>query len=159
MKFSKVGALLAGLGAAAASVLAAGGALADDVTAREGVRALTLRAAAIVAEDCGLAKARERFHASGEFRHDEIYVNVIDLNGMWRIYPPNPRLVGKSVLHATDEDGKPLVQDIIRVATGDGEGWTTYRWLNPVTNRIERKTTFVKFVPACGLVTYIGVYG
>lgn len=121
------------------------------------VRDLTLRAAALVAEQ-GVEPARKIFHAPGAFRHGEIYVNVIDENGSWIVYPPNPRNEGKSVLNVIDADGVPLVREIIRIAVEKGEGWVNYRWLNPVSNRIEPKASYVKRVPARGVIVYIGHY-
>lgn len=150
----------AGVVSLALAVLAAGSAAAGEPAraSRDEVQALTVQAAQVVAADCALGEARERFMAPGEFLRGEVYVNVIDTNGTWRIYPPNPRNVGKSVLNAKDQDGRFLVQDIIRTAAEEGEGWVSYRWLNPATNRIEDKDSYVKAVPACGLIVYIGAY-
>lgn len=130
---------------------------ADPRPTPEQVRALALRAAALVAAQ-GVDKARESFHREGEFRHGEIYVNVIDVNGTWLVYPPNPRNEGKSVLNARDADGKLLVQEIIRVAREKGEGWVEYQWLNPASNRIEPKMSFVKNIPERSVIAYIGLY-
>lgn len=121
------------------------------------VRELTLKAAAVLADE-GVEAARPRFHAQGEFRFGEIYVNVIDLNGAWVIYPPAPKNEGKSVLNVTDSDGKLLVKEIIKVAEDQGEGWVEYRWLNPASNRIEPKLTFVKRIPGKDLIAYVGLY-
>lgn len=141
----------------AAALLAAGPATAEDKPTMEQVRALTLKAAALVAGQ-GVDKAREAFHRQGEYRYGEIYVNVIAVDGTWLIYPPNPRNEGKSVLNVRDADGKLLVQDIIAVARDKGEGWVEYRWLNPASNRIEAKSTFVRNVPEQGAVVYVGLY-
>ncbi|ARJ67756.1 chemotaxis protein [Magnetospirillum sp. ME-1] len=140
-----------------AAALAAAPAIAAERPTREQVQALTLKAAALVAAD-GMEKAREAFHREGEFRFGEIYVNVIDANGTWMIYPPNPRNEGKSVLNVKDSTGKLLVQEIISVARDKGEGWVEYQWLNPASNRIEPKITYVKAVPGKDLITYIGLY-
>lgn len=121
------------------------------------VRQITLQAAQLIS-DVGIDAARERFHAPGPFRFGEIYVNVIDLNGAWVVYPPAPKNEGKSVLNVTDAEGKLLVKDIIRVAMDQDEGWVEYRWLNPASNRIEPKLTFVKRVSGKDLIAYVGLY-
>lgn len=144
--------LAAALACAAFPALAA-----DQRPTPDQVRALTLKAAALVAAQ-GVDKVRETFHREGEFRFGEIYVNVIDANGTWLIYPPNPRNEGKSVLNVKDADGKLLVQEIIRVAQEKGEGWVEYQWLNPASNRIEPKMSYVRNVPERGAITYIGLY-
>jgi signal transduction histidine kinase len=143
--------------AAALLLAAAPGLAADRRPTPEQVRALTLKAAALVAAE-GTDKAREAFHRDGEFHFGEIYVNVIDGNGTWLVYPPNPRNEGKSVLNARDAGGKLLVREIIRVAGEAGEGWVEYQWLNPASNRIEPKMSYVKNVPERGAIVYIGLY-
>ncbi|OAN44671.1 chemotaxis protein [Paramagnetospirillum marisnigri] len=129
---------------------------ADKPTAPQ-VKDLTMKAAAVV-ETLGLDRARERFHPDGEFKFGEIYVNVIDYNGTWLIYPPNPKNEGKSVLNVKDAEGKLLVQEIIATARGMGEGWVQYHWLNPATNTIQPKLTFVKNVPGRNVIVYVGLY-
>lgn len=121
------------------------------------VRDLALKAAALLSEQ-GVDAARARFHEQGAFRFGEIYINVIDLNGTWIIYPPAPKNEGKSVLNVTDADGKLLVRAITQVAMDKDEGWTEYRWLNPATNRIEPKLTFVKRVQGKDMIVYVGLY-
>lgn len=130
----------------------------QDKPTRAQAREVAERAAELLATQ-GVDKARPLLHAEGPFRFGEIYVNVIDLNGTWLIYPPNPRNEGKSVLNVRDLDGKFLVQDIIALARGKGDGWIDYRWLNPANNAIEQKSSFVKLVPEISVITYVGVYG
>lgn len=130
---------------------------AADKPSPEQVKDITLQAAELVATK-GIEAARIAFDTDGKFKFGEIYVNVIDANGTWLIYPPNPRNVGKSVLNAKDADGKFLVREIIRVATEHNEGWVEYRWLNPVSNQIEPKLTYVKQVPQKQVIAYVGVY-
>lgn len=132
-------------------------ALAADKPTAEQVKALTQDAAKVL-QDRPLDQARRAFHVEGPFRYGEIYVNVIDGNGTWLIYPPNPKHEGKSVFNVRDADGKFLVQNIIRTARDRGEGWVEYRWLNPVSNRIEPKLSYVKQVPGKDMVVYVGMY-
>lgn len=129
----------------------------QDKPTRDQAREVAERAARLLAAE-GIDKARLTLSADGPFRFGEIYVNVIDLNGTWLIYPPNPRNEGKSVLNVRDVDGIFVVQDIIALARAKGEGWIDYRWLNPANNAIERKSSFVKLVPEIGVITYVGVY-
>lgn len=140
-----------------AAVLAGTPAQAADKPTADQVKALTLDAAALL-QTRDLDAARRTFHAEGPYRFGEIYVNVIDGNGTWLIYPPNPKHEGKSVLNVRDADGRLLVQDIVAVARGKGEGWVEYRWLNPVSNRIELKMSYVKAVPGKDMVVYVGMY-
>lgn len=142
------------LGALLAGALPAG---AVEKPTGDQVKELTLEAAKLL-QTRDLDQARRTFHADGPFRFGEIYVNVIDGNGTWLVYPPNPKHEGKSVLNVRDADGKLLVQDIIRTARDTGEGWVEYRWLNPVSNRIEPKLTYVKQVLGKDMIVYVGMY-
>jgi signal transduction histidine kinase len=120
------------------------------------VQALTVKAAEFIAAK-GLEEAGKAFTQDGDFKFGEVYVNVIDLNGNWVIYPPKPENKGKTILNFIDEDGKRLGEEIL--ATGKkGEGWTEYRWKNPATNTIQPKATYVKKVPGKDYIAYIGIY-
>jgi signal transduction histidine kinase len=143
---------------AAAFVLAAtAAAFADEKPTADEAKALTVKAVDLIAQK-GVDGARAVFHEDGEFKHGEIYVNVIDMTGKWLVYPPRPAGEGQSVINVRDADGKPLVQDIIKVAQEKGEGWVEYRWLNPADNKIEPKVSYVKRVPNADLVAYVGIY-
>ncbi len=124
---------------------------------QDDVKALTLKAADLIAAK-GLDAAAAVFNTEGEFKFGEIYVNVIDFTGTWKVYPPRPAGVGQSVINVKDPDGRFIVQDVLAVAKDKGEGWVEYRWLNPASNKIEPKITYVKRVPNQDLVAYVGVY-
>ena len=146
--------------AAAAIVLVSaltGQAMAQATSDPEVAKALALKAAALVKEQ-GVDAAKPLLHAQGEWKHDDIYVNVMDLTGTWLVYPVKPEAEGKSVINVKDADGKMLVQELVNTAKDKGEGWVEYRWLNPVTNKIQPKVTFVKMVPERNVFVYVGVY-
>lgn len=118
---------------------------------------LTLKAADLVVEK-GLDEAAKVFNADGPFKYGEIYVTVIDFKGTWLVYPPRPAGAGKSVIDVKDADGVYIVKEVIKVAQEKGEGLVEYRWLNPVSNKIEPKVTYVKRIPGKELITYVGIY-
>ncbi len=121
------------------------------------VAALTRKAAAII-ETQGVEAAREIFNKEGEFKFGEIYVNLIDFKGAWLIYPPRPASVGLNVINLKDADGRSLIQDIIKAARENGEGWVEYRWINPVSNKVEPKLTYVKRIAGKDIAASIGIY-
>ncbi len=120
-------------------------------------KALVQDAVALINRE-GLDKARAEFHKIGPYRHDDIYVNVVDFGGIWQVYPPQPGGEGKSVLGVQDAEGKFLVQEIVALAKKQGEGWVNYTWQNPQTKKIQPKLSFVKRVPDRDLVVYVGIY-
>lgn len=140
-----------------ATVLPAGAHAQPGNPEQEQVRAIALKAVDLIAAK-GLDTAAAAFNRDGEFRHGALYVTVIDFAGVWKVYPPRPAGVGISVINVKDPDGRDIVRDILSVARDAGEGWVEYRWLNPASNRIEPKTTFVKRVPGQDLVAYVGLY-
>jgi len=148
--------LFAGLIAAALSISPA--AAQDKKPTQDDAKAITLKAADLVAAK-GLEEAAKEFNVKdGPWFYGEIYVNVIDFDGVWRAYPPRPTGVGQSVINVKDPDGKFIVQDVLAVAKEKGEGWVEYRWLNPASSKIEPKITYVKRVPGQDLVAYVGIY-
>jgi cytochrome c len=140
------------------ALVVSGPARADQVRpTQEEVEALTRKAAAIV-ETQGIQAAREIFNTDGEFKYGEIYVNLIDFKGTWLIYPPRPASIGMNVINLKDADGRFLIQDIVKVARENGEGWTEYRWINPVSNKVEMKLTYVKRIADKDIAASIGIY-
>lgn len=118
---------------------------------------LTQKAVALIQAN-GLDNARPILDAAGEYKHDELYVNVIDMAGTWRVYPPMPDGEGRSVVNVKDATGKFLVREIIKTATEQGEGWVEYRWLNPASNEIEPKISYLMRIPGTDLIAYVGIY-
>ena len=152
-------AALLSIGAVAGpAVLAPPPALAQDAKPTQDDAMAIARKSADLIQSVGLDEAAKVFNAEGEFRRGEIYVNVIDFGGVWKVYPPRPAGVGQRVINVKDPDGRFIVQDILSIAKDKGEGWVEYRWLNPASNRIEPKVTYVKRVPGQELVTYVGIY-
>ena len=43
-----------------------------------------------------------------------------------------------------DQDGKYLIRELVAIAKGPGSGWVDYKWPNPLTNKIEDKTSYVE---------------
>jgi cytochrome c len=113
------------------------------------------KAAALLTKD-GKDKAFEAFddHA-GPFADRDLYIFVLDMNGTTVAHATNKALIGKTLLNMKDADGKLFVQELIATATTKGEGWVDYKWSNPVSKKIEAKSSFVKkvgdYVIGCGV--------
>jgi TRAP-type uncharacterized transport system substrate-binding protein len=57
----------------------------------------------------------------------------------------NQQMVGKSLYELKDRDGKFFVQEFVKVANSpQGRGWVDYRFMNPKTNSIEDKSTWIE---------------
>ncbi|OWW19895.1 cache domain-containing protein [Noviherbaspirillum denitrificans] len=102
----------------------------------------------------------------GQFSHGEIYLFASDHVPNWDsnkdrtitlAHGANPKLVGKDMTDLKDADGFAFVKRMAEIASSkSGEGWTDYKWPNPVTKAIEQKTTFTKRIEP--LVISCGVY-
>jgi signal transduction histidine kinase len=127
----------------------------------EDAKNLTVKAVDLI-EKMGIDKAREILHdKNGGYRQGakgELYVFVVDWNGVWLAYPPRPSGVGKNVLNVKDPDGKYLVKDMIAITQNKDEGWSEYRWLNPETGKIQHKISYVKRIPGQKMFAASGIY-
>ncbi|WP_448188566.1 cache domain-containing protein [Azospirillum sp. sgz301742] len=149
IRIAAAGLLMLGLSGAASAQ--------DKKPTMDDAKAITLKAAEVLTAK-GLDEASKVFNTDGEFKHGEIYVNVIDMDGVWKVYPPKPAGVGQNVSQVKDADGVFIIQEILKVAKDKGEGWVEYRWKNPASEKIEPKVTYVKKIDGQGLVAYVGIY-
>lgn len=82
---------------------------------------------------------------SPNFREDDLYVFVIDLNsGRYLAHGYNLRLVGVEFAKVKDPDGKPVGAPILALMRNRELGDFDYRWKNPVTGRIEDKHALLR---------------
>ena len=114
-----------------------------------------LEQAAVYLKANGKEKAFAEFtNQEGQFAKGETYIFVIDFKGMTLAHGGNPDLVGKDMGALKDSDGKLFIKDMIEGAKTNGSGWSNYKWTNPVTNKIENKSSyFMKYddvVVGCG---------
>lgn len=67
-----------------------------------------------------------------------------------------PQYVGSSADLLKDADGKSVGQQGWEIASSKGEGAVRYRWMNPVTHKLEPKITFFAKAgdDACGVGAY-----
>ena len=95
----------------------------------------------------GADKAYDEFTNGKSFKDRDLYVIVYDLNGKNLAQGANPKLVGKDLIGLKDPDGKPLIKMFVDLAKDKGKGWVEgYKFLNPVTQRIELKSMYLERV-------------
>lgn len=117
-------------------------------------KAMVAKAAAFLKAN-GKEKAFKEFTDGMQFKKDDLYVFVIDTKGMTLAHGGNSRLVGKDMSGLKDADGKFFIKDIIDNANAKGSGWLDYKWTNPVTKKIDPKSTYFQKVDdvvlGCGI--------
>ena len=53
-------------------------------------------------------------------------------------------LLGKNMWHLRTPNGRLLFHEIAHMIERDGDGWIEYDWLNPYTNSLQTKVSYVK---------------
>lgn len=117
--------------------------------------AMVKKAAAYLKEN-GKEKAFAEFmKPQGQFRDRDMFINATSLDGV-SLAHPNSKIVGKNVLQLKDVDGKAFIQSYIDIAKSKGKGWVDYKWPDPNTHEIDKKTTYVELVD--GVILGCGIY-
>jgi cytochrome c len=74
-----------------------------------------------------------------------IYFRDGEKKGICVAHGARPALIGKNLLGLKDQDGKYLVRELADISNGPtGSGWFDYKWPNPITSKIEDKTSYVE---------------
>ena len=82
--------------------------------------------------------------STSAFHDRDLYPFIYDLSGRCVAHGARPALIGKNLLDLKDQDGKYLIREMIRLASGPGSGWVNYKWPNPLNNKIEDKTSYIE---------------
>lgn len=118
---------------------------AEQGTAAE-AEAMVKKAVAYIKAN-GPEKAYEELTNGKSFKDRDLYIIVYDLNGKNLAQGANPKLVGKDLIGLKDPDGKPLIQMFVDLAKTKGKGWVEgYKFLNPVSQKIEGKAMYLERV-------------
>ena len=76
------------------------------------------------------------------------YVVVVSLNGTNLADPVNHKLIGRNMWEAQDVDGKFFVQDMSAIAHKESSFWYNFKFVNPVTKKIQVKDMYCEVVDA-----------
>ena len=82
----------------------------------------------------------------GPFTYRDLYVMVYDLNGVCVAHGAKKERIGKNLLEEKDVDGKQFVKERIAIAKQHGKGWQEYKFMNPVTKKVELKIAYLERV-------------
>lgn len=92
--------------------------------------AVRIASAEIASADEAYAWFDANFRPEGQWRHGEIYLYVIDLNGVSFFNAASPDIEGTDLLDFTDVEGVRINEELIAAATAGG-GFVEYLWPNP----------------------------
>jgi signal transduction histidine kinase len=89
----------------------------------------------------------------------DLYVATTDFEGITLAHGANEKLVGKNMLGVKDANGVSFMAKMIEAAKSPaGTGWVDYDWPNPLTKKIEGKTTYVRVLPGGKTLVSVGFY-
>ena len=108
---------------------------AEEVVDRETLRlfveeAVRIASAEIASADEAYAWFDANFRPEGPWRHGEIYLYAIDLNGVSFFSAATPDLEGTDLSDLTGVEGVRINEELIAAATAGG-GFVEYLWPNP----------------------------
>jgi cytochrome c len=117
----------------------------DHATKDEAV-AMVNKAVAYVQRE-GADKAYAAFDVKGgEFTDRDLYVLVYGTNGTVLAHGANAKLIGKDMNDMQDVDGKYYVKERLALAAKEKTFWQDYKFVDPVTKRIEPKQAYCEVV-------------
>lgn len=91
----------------------------------------------------GEAKAYEEIIAKDpQFVDRDLYLVVYGLDGVVRAHGANKKMVGKNLMELRDVDGKEFVKERVTMAKAKPSFWQDYKFINPVTKKIEPKLMY-----------------
>jgi cytochrome c len=127
---------------ALACVLAGPASAGDEAGTPEQAEAMVKQAIAFLNQE-GLEKTlKEVSRSDGPFVSGAIYVTVNSMEGRIVAHPINTRLIGRNMVNLHDVDGRYLYKERIELAHRQASFWQDYKFVNPLTRKIEPKRTY-----------------
>lgn len=131
-------------------------AAAEELATTKDAEMMVHRAVAFLKKE-GREKAFAVFSdPQGAFRYRDLYVMVYDMEGRCLAHGAKKDRVGKSFIDEKDPDGRPFIRERIEIVKKHGKGWQEYKYVNPVTKKVEEKATYFELVD--GVIVTSGAY-
>lgn len=106
----------------------------------------------------GYDKAVAAFNnPKGPFVHGELYIFMFNSKGRCLAHGYNPKLVGKNLNDLEDANGDLFIQEFAKKVKAGG-GWVDYQWTNPLTKKVQAKSSYVKGLPGTDYYVGCGIY-
>ena len=88
----------------------------------------------------------------------DLYVIAFDMQGNMKAHGANEKLIGKNHMDMKDANGVFFTAEQAKVVQSKGEGWVTYLWPHPQTNKLATKSTYAKKLPNYDGWVAVGIY-
>lgn len=101
-------------------------------------------AAGLVREK-GIAAFRDFDRKNSSWLKGNRYLFAYDLDGTCIFHPVSPELVGRNIINMTDLNGKPVIGEIVKIASNTKHpfGWVHYLWMEPGEIFPEYKSSYI----------------
>jgi cytochrome c len=134
-------------------------ALVAQASTQEEAKALADKAAAYWKAN-GKDKAIAEFNnPKGQFVKGDLYVVAHDFNGIVLAHGGNQKLIGVNLFEQKDpNNNKFFVKEQIEIAKTKGSGWVDFSWVNPLTKKVQPKTSWVKRIEGEDYFVNCGVF-
>ncbi|MFZ2157325.1 MAG: cache domain-containing protein [Bradyrhizobium sp.] len=130
----------------AAMLIFAGAAAAADGANKDEAVAMVKKAVTFI-KGQGAEKAYAEFTGkAANFIDRDLYVVVYQLDGKVLAHGSNAKFVGKDLIDAQDVDGKLYVKERVELAAKQPSFWQDYKFVNPVTKKVEPKQMYCEKV-------------
>lgn len=128
---------------------------ADERATKEEALALLDRASAHF-QQVGADQAIKDFSTKdGKWQDRDLYIFCFNKDGVAIAHGANDKLIGRDLTDLKDADGNLFIAALVKAGFSGG-GWVDYRWSNPMTKKIEPKSSYAK--PFGELVCGTGIY-
>jgi signal transduction histidine kinase len=91
-------------------------------------------------KDKGYAAITDRDNK--DFHDRDLYLAVHKMDGTAVAHGTNEKMVGKNFFEMKDIDGKEYIKERVEFAKTKTSFWTDYKFPNPLTKKIEAKTSY-----------------
>ncbi len=105
----------------------------------------------------GDKKAFDEFtnNRTGQFKDKDLYIFVVNLQGLTVAHGGNTQLVGRDMFGLKDARGKFFIKEMVEASLKTGKGWSDYKWPHPETKKICTKASYFQragdYVIGCGI--------
>jgi cytochrome c len=96
--------------------------------------------------------------SSGPLKKGSLYVYALDFKGQMLGHPVQPELRGQNQWDLKDAKGKPFIQELVKLAQEQGQGWYEYWWVRVNDSTPTLKKTYIKKVPGEEILVAAGYY-
>lgn len=123
--------------------ISAGIAFADEGAPTKDQAVSLVKSAVALIKDQGAQKAYPEINnRSGKFVSRDLYVEVVDMNGVVLANGGDVSLVGSDQSQTKDLDGKPFMRQRIESAASQPTFWQDYQYVNPVSKDVQPKHAY-----------------